>query len=734
VVVLLGAALAAAAFGREPTFEEYRAVRDSLRSVPPKMRMEWLHQRGIEVPRVCPTTADSGLTLIGKWGRGPSAEVTGKDTLVVLTLGSEVALLSFAKPDSPRVLSEIQFPSLTAQSCLKDSLLYSSSNADLEIWNVADPTQPVKRGQLLGQVGDFWIRDTFLYYIRRDTFHVLSVTNPANPYELGSCVESGSATTGSGNTVVVCRSTGFAFVDVSDPTSPHEVGSYPCGYALSATARGNLVCASYEDNSYPYPVRFITLDISTPSSPALLAKLNDLGGYDIFLDGPLAFVSGRDQSDEPFQIISIVDSTHPAFVDSCRTTQDANWGVWSSPSLDRAFVANGGDGLAVVDVSNLNNPVLDTYALVAATAEDVAVQGAYCYVADGLAGFRVLDVSNPTVPHEVGSLDTSYLGSWSYSVAVQDSFAFFNLYHPWFRTADISDPTNPRLAGGCSYPPNEEPQDIVVRDSFAYAAMHYDFNVINVARPRTPVVVGTCDLPEHSREVILADTIAYVANLFSVTALSIAQPTSPRIIGTWEGRPNGIDLHDTILYAVAPETLWSLSVSDPSAPHVLGFAPVPRYMHDVVVVDTIAYCAGWEMAFVSVADPRNLRRLPGGWAPPSWVRCVVSVPPYLYACCTEGGVCILETLQTGIAEPGRTEAVQVQKGASVVRGVLFLPTASSHNPQSTSWLLDVSGRKVQDLHLGANDVRALAPGVYFIRQALGVKRDAPDVTKVIITQ
>jgi hypothetical protein len=66
--------------------------------------------------------------------------------------------------------------------------------------------------------------------------------------------------------------------------------------------------------------------------------------------------------------------------------------------------------------------------------------------------------------------------------------------------------------------------------------------------------------------------------------------------------------------------------------------------------------------------------------------------------------------------------------------VLFLAEASSRQPQAATWLMDVSGRKVLDLHPGANDVRALAPGVYFIRQALGVKSDASDVTKVIITQ
>jgi YVTN family beta-propeller protein len=53
---------------------------------------------------------------------------------------------------------------------------------------------------------------------------------------------------------------------------------------------------------------------------------------------------------------------------------------------------------------------------------------------------------------------------------------------------------------------------------------------------------------------------------------------------------------------------------------------------------------------------------------------------------------------------------------TIVRRVLFLPAAASHKPQAAS-LLDISGRKVVDLHAGANDLRALAPGVYFVREA-----------------
>jgi len=45
-------------------------------------------------------------------------------------------------------------------------------------------------------------------------------------------------------------------------------------------------------------------------------------------------------------------------------------------------------------------------------------------------------------------------------------------------------------------------------------------------------------------------------------------------------------------------------------------------------------------------------------------------------------------------------------------------------------LLDVSGRKVLELHPGANDVRALAPGVYFVREAQA-QAQAQAVRKVV---
>jgi len=66
--------------------------------------------------------------------------------------------------------------------------------------------------------------------------------------------------------------------------------------------------------------------------------------------------------------------------------------------------------------------------------------------------------------------------------------------------------------------------------------------------------------------------------------------------------------------------------------------------------------------------------------------------------------------------------------ATIVRGVLvWQAVANSQSPMasgSRQELLDAAGRRVMELQAGANDVRHLAPGVYFVHQASGVRRRA----------
>jgi len=68
-----------------------------------------------------------------------------------------------------------------------------------------------------------------------------------------------------------------------------------------------------------------------------------------------------------------------------------------------------------------------------------------------------------------------------------------------------------------------------------------------------------------------------------------------------------------------------------------------------------------------------------------------------------------ERLSVADTRPARLET---DVTTTICRGVLFLPEASSCKPQAAS-LLDISGRRILDLHAGANDVSRLPSGVYF---------------------
>jgi hypothetical protein len=85
----------------------------------------------------------------------------------------------------------------------------------------------------------------------------------------------------------------------------------------------------------------------------------------------------------------------------------------------------------------------------------------------------------------------------------------------------------------------------------------------------------------------------------------------------------------------------------------------------------------------------------------------------------------------GVEESPRLQATSSKLGPTIVRGVLLLPGDRRPATGDRSALLDVGGRKVMDLRPGANDVRSLAPGVYFVREA---QAQVQAIRKVVIAE
>jgi hypothetical protein len=722
IVLLLGLGLAVVAIaGRSPMGE--RAMMDSLRAVHPRLRSAWLRDRGFPEP-ARPSANSHGLGVVGRWSFGPAYDVdcrmTPAETLIALGRGSGVSLLRFSRSDTAefQLLSDINSARVISRVRLADTLLLVGTGAGVETYSISDKRSPNLRSTLLTPLNDFAMRESLLCVMGYDdSFKVYNIADPANPRRLGACRDSGGPVTLAGNMAFVGDRWGLYAIDVSNPANPHRVGSWGSSI-ISAEARGNICCVTEYD---PDSVLFFLLDVSNPASMHQLSTLRGAGGDALCIDGQYVYTAGG----YGFQILDISDSLNPLVVGR-HGLGDYKYGVWGRVGLDRALVANEVDGLAVMNTSDPSHPEPDTNLLAAGMTTDIEVKGSLAYLVNDMGGLKILDVSHPSLPTMIGELDTVYANEWSCSVAADDSFAFMGWFNtPFFRTVDVSDPTRPTFAGSCN--PFEFAQDIVRRDSFAYCAESYKFQIVNTARPRAPVVVGTCALPEMMNQygMDVKDTVAFVANgLVGLQIISVARPDSPAIVGALTP-PNGacgVAVIDTFAY-VASGNLYIASVAEPTSPYLIDSMVLPTFGNTLAASDSLLFVGSWDgdIHLIDIREPVD-PVVVGSLGAPRAVNRLAWAAPYLYAACEDAGVLIAETTEVGVQEPRMTvtqpELRALPNPACGVARVLFGRALDTGGRLS---LYDATGRRVLvnqiNKEVSSIELRltALRPGLYFMR-------------------
>jgi hypothetical protein len=90
----------------------------------------------------------------------------------------------------------------------------------------------------------------------------------------------------------------------------------------------------------------------------------------------------------------------------------------------------------------------------------------------------------------------------------------------------------------------------------------------------------------------------------------------------------------------------------------------------------------------------------------------------------------------GIHEDVSNSAVRLRVWPSVTRNVLHISSSTAKDELTRIGMFDATGRKVVLLRPGPNDVRALAPGVYFVRESSAVsgRPSAVAIHKVVVTR
>ena len=613
-------------------------------------------------------------------------------------LGRGLVILDVSDPARPRWVGQSEvLPHVVEDVAVSGGMAYVVDEDGLRIIDVSNLAAPRQvgacetPGQALGVavsgnmayvVGYVWvclpIEDSGCYH--RGWLRIIDISDPAAPHEVGACDTCetppffSADVAVSGNIAYVAAGweradpwwgglNGVRMIDVSDPAAPHEVGACETPLANGVAVSGSMVYVA----AGPGGLRII--DVSNPAAPDELGTYETLGwACDVAVSGTMAYVAAGSGG---LRIIDVSNAAAPREVGACETS--LAHGVAVSGGV--AYVADRASGLAIMDVSDpaaphevgvyqtpqwecgcavavLGRMVYVTYVdylpdagewhgglriidvsnpaaphqlglcETPGSASDVAVSGDVAYVTAGDAGLRLIDVSNPAAPHELGAWDTPGCAT---DVAVWGSMAYVTDGDRGLRVIDVSELAAPHEVGAYETP---LAHGVAVSGSIAYVAAGRflgSLRIIDVSNAAAPYEVAACDTAGSPWNVAVSGTMAYVAD-GDLRVIDVSKPGAPREVGACEtpGFANGVAVSGSTAYVTDGRGrsggLRVIDVSEPGAPHEVGSYDTPGSAFGVAVSGTMAYVVDRDegLFIFRVTAPRWFFPLLHGPAPTRW--------------------------------------------------------------------------------------------------------------------
>lgn len=386
---------------------------------------------------------------------------------------------------------------------------------------------------------------------------------------------------------------GIVALDISNPNNPQFAGEYTGTVVTGLQAVGTTIYAA----CYLNGLRII--DMTTPATPSELGRNGTNPAFRIAVNDDCAFITA-------FNIIWPVDITDPSDPTGYPTYSIENaMHIYVEDVNDVAFVANGYAGLKILDVSNPSSIV----ELGSHDTEDDA-QGMfyldnYAYVADRFNGLVIFDVSTLNSPMWES---TFYTRDFPDDVYVEGNLAYVAADSSGLRIFDITDPANPVEVGNY---PDFYPEGVSVRGSYAYVMEYDGLWVLNVDDPSNPTDEGVEWISGMTEDLFLDYPYAYVAQGDNgVSIIDVSTPSSPTEEHVYADVTEALGVHvsDNYMYiANGEDGLKIVDVTDPLSPGSEATFPTGDTAMDVFVQGDYAYVAMNEsgLRIIDVSNPMS---------------------------------------------------------------------------------------------------------------------------------
>lgn len=348
--------------------------------------------------------------------------------------------------------------------------------------------------------------------------------------------------------------------------------------------------------------------------------------YDVAVDGDYAFVA-----DGPFglKVIDISDLENPVLAGSC-----TGGGINAvAVEGDYAFLAGGKSGLQVKDISDPANPTLAGGLNLPGTTNDLTVAGNYIYISNLDFGLQVVDISDPANP--VSVVTYSSLGEVTNGVAVDGDYAYTVGNNSGLQVVDISDPAHPVFVA--SYYMLGNTSCVAVDGDYAYAVNeHIGLVIFDISDPATPTALSEYSLPGIAYDIDIHGDLAFVANNISgLQVIDVSDPENPEHENSYDtdGQALGVAVAgDHTFIADGAGGLKVVRISMPLVPPILmSTSGIINSEGAIAVAGDYAFVAAWlgGLKVMDISDPEN-PQLAGSCATPGWAFQVDVVGNYAY--------------------------------------------------------------------------------------------------------
>jgi len=610
------------------------------------------------ITTLTPDSQSKTIKLIDQIG-GENKDIAVQDHYVYLGVGPRLLTFDISDPTQPFFVGQTDvLTGLVQEIIVAKNMAYILSTTSLHIIDISSPMVPVEIGhyELTQYIcrncsfGLMAVKEDIVYISTKGGILIIDATIPSTPQEvtLFNNFATKMIVLDDDNLAYIASKDGFGIVDLSNPKAPIEVSLDPTIHVDEMAIKDDIAFMVSTDN------KLFLFDISESITPKQInslsiskemAKATDMSIIDdvVYLfnrfEQTLSLIDVSNVSN--LNEIGIYKPSHPILSISIVKETSSNskqiyayvgWGglgivdlsdpanpieVGNYPMLgeatdvglvsngqapltvDRgvkyAYVTCGKEGICIFDISNPTHTTLAKFYNTPGQTNNITIIENTAYVEVG-GGFRILDVSTPTVPQEINS----YPYSGPIEVVGQRAYIAANKQGA-LHILDISNPAMPDLIS-VYQPDNFGILDVAVNEDKAYLASQQGLQVIDVSDPIHPKEISTYLFPTEYP----LDSVVFIKNIVymtgyreSVHIINVSNPFTPKEVGTYEAVNWGSDLaiSDNLAYFYTLGYLCLADFSNLIAPKDIDCYKLSEIIpgfsesNNVTIIDDIIYVA-----------------------------------------------------------------------------------------------------------------------------------------------